>query len=536
MERKVTVQNFVDDLGMENLITSIDGDAPCNAIMALYTDPKGMEVAARHIKGITYNSKEVSGDYLFVCKGAGFREEYLDEAVRNGAVCYIREDSSQDAPSGASCSATGSAEHSFSDITEIKVRDIRKAMPVIARTYYGDLDELIRIVGVTGTKGKSSTVYFMRSILDEYMKASGGKKTAVCSGIENYDGVSKEDSHLTTPETMELYRHMDNAVKSGIEYMSIEVSSQALKYDRTTGIMFEAGAFLNIGSDHISPVEHPDLEDYLNSKLKIFSNCRKACYSLDSDRQEEIREASQDCPYVITFSASDGNANVYAYDIRSEEGHAVFRVRLRDVEGYDDFDEELRLGAFGIVNVENALAAVSLSALLGVPKEHITGGLASARVPGRMEVFKSSDGKRTVVVDYAHNKMSFDKFFESANVEYPRKKIISVFGSAGGKALIRREELGESAGHHATYSIITEDDSGPEDAGSICREIAGYVEKAGGKCEIVVDRADAIKRAIDIMDDDTILFIAGRGSDSGMKREEGYVDYPADSEIVEEYL
>lgn len=536
MERKVKIQNFVDALGMENLITSIEGDTPCNAIMALYTDPEGMKVAARPIKGITFNSKEAGRDCLFVCKGAGFREEYLEEAVRNGAVCYVREEGSEEAASGEACSVQDGAAHSFSEVLEIKVRDIRKAMPVIARTFYGDLDESIKIVGVTGTKGKSSTVYFMRTILDEYMSATGGKKTAVCSGIENYDGVVNEDSHLTTPEIMDLYRHMDNAVKSGIGYMNMEVSSQALKYDRGTGITFEAGAFLNIGSDHISPVEHPDLEDYLNSKLKIFSHCRKACYSLDSDKQEEIKEASGDCPYVITFSSSDEKANVYAYDIRSEESHAVFRVRLGGVEGYEDFDEEFRLGAYGIVNVENALAAISLSALLGVPKKHIISGLASARVPGRMEVFKSGDGKRTVVVDYAHNKLSFDKFFESASVEYPGKKIISVFGSAGGKALIRREELGESAGHHATYSIITEDDSGPEDAGSICREIAGYVEKAGGKCEIVVDRADAIKRAIDIMDDDTILFIAGRGTDSGMKREDGYIDYPADSEIVEEYL
>lgn len=536
MERRVNIQNFVDALGMENLITSIDGDTPCNGIMALYTDPKGMEVAAHPIKGITFNSKEAAGDYLFVCKGAGFREEYLEEAIKNGAVCYVREVAHNDAAAGESCATSGSGEHSFSDVLGITVRDIREAMPVIARTYYGNPDESLRIVGVTGTKGKSSTVYFMRAILDEYMSACGGRKTAVCSGIENYDGVESSNSHLTTPESMELYRHMDNALKSGIEYMSIEVSSQALKYDRAKGVMFEAGAFLNIGSDHISPVEHPDLEDYLNSKLKIFSQCRKACYSLDSDRQEEIRKASEDCPCVITFSQADEDANIFAYDIKSEDGHAVFRVRLKDVDGYADFDEEFRLGAFGIVNVENALAAISLSTLLGVPLKHIIKGLASARVPGRMEVFKSSDGKRTVIVDYAHNKLSFDRFFENANVEYAGKKIISVFGSAGGKALIRREELGESAGHHATYSIITEDDSGPEDAASICREIAGYVEKAGGKCEIVVDRVDAIKRAIDIMDDDTILFIAGRGSDSGMKREKGYIDYPADSEIVEEYL
>ena len=536
MKAKVTIQDIVDALGMENLLTSIDGDTPCNAIMSFYTDDKGKEAAVREIKGITYNSKEVGEDYLFVCKGANFKESYLDEAKARGAVCYVRETADAGGAAPDVCDTKDKPTHVFSECIEIDVREIRKAMPVIAKAYYGKADEAVKIVGITGTKGKSSTVYFMRSILDEYMNAIGGEKTAVCSGIENYDGVVSEESHLTTPEVMELYRHMDNAVRSGIKYMSIEVSSQALKYDRVAGISFEAGALLNIGSDHISPIEHPDLEDYLNSKLKLFAHCKKACYSLESEHQAEIKAASEICPYVITFSNKDERANVYAYNIRSEDGHAIFDVRVRDVEAYEDFDESLKMRTFGRVNVDNALAAIALSALLGIPKEHIINGLSKARVPGRMEVFKSSDGKRTVIVDYAHNGLSFDRFFESAETEYPGRKIISVFGSAGGKAYNRRAEMGESAGIHASYSIITEDDSGPEDVEDICREIAEHIKEVGGKCEIVPDRADAIKRAIDIMDDDTILFVAGRGTDSGMKRDGGIVEYPADSDIVEEYL
>ena len=512
MNNKVTIQDIVDALGMENLIAAIDGDTPCNAIMAMYTDPKGKDAAAREIKGITYNSKEVAQDYLFVCKGANFKESYLEEAMERGAICYVREASDAPDASPDTCDTNETSAHVFPECIEIDVRDIRKAMPVIAKAYYGKADEAVKIVGITGTKGKSSTVYFMRSILDEYMNATGGEKTAVCSGIENYDGVINEESHLTTPEVMEIYKHMDNAMRSGIKYMSIEVSSQALKYERVGGISFAAGALLNIGSDHISPIEHPDIEDYLNSKLSV------------------------DCPYVITFSCKDEKANVYAYNIRSEDGHVIFDVRVRDIEGYEDFEETIKMRVFGRVNVDNAIAAIALSALLGIPKEHIVSGLSKARVPGRMEVFKSSDGKRTVIVDYAHNKLSFDRFFESAETEFPGKKIISVFGSAGGKAINRRAELGESAGLHASYSIITEDDSGPEDVEDICREIAEHVKEAGGKCEIVPDRVDAIKKAIDIMDEDSILFVAGRGTDSGMKRDGGIVEYPADSDIVEEYL
>ena len=182
------------------------------------------------------------------------------------------------------------------DCPEILVSDIRVAMPIIAETFYGRLSDQLTMVGITGTKGKSTTAYFMRYILDEYMAASGKPRTAICSGIDNYDGVIEEESHLTTPEIMELYQHMDNALKSGISHLTMEVSSQALKYDRVDGITFAAGAFLNIGSDHISAIEHPDFNDYLESKLRLFSHCRKACYNLDCAEQERVRAASADCP------------------------------------------------------------------------------------------------------------------------------------------------------------------------------------------------------------------------------------------------
>ena len=539
IKKQVRVIDFIDELGMQGFLTSVDGESPCSSVISYVTDAEKIKRSSAEVTGITYNSREAKPGVLFVVKGAHFKEKYLEDAIAAGAVCYVREDSK--GASAAACSIDGTAQSDSSfDIRPgcigITVTDIRKAMPVIAETFYGKLSDKLTMVGITGTKGKSTTAYFMRYILDDYMAANGGKRTAICSGIDNYDGVIEEESHLTTPEIMELYTHMDNALRSGIQYMTMEVSSQALKYDRVDGITFEAGAFLNIGSDHISAIEHPDFNDYLESKLRLFSHCRKACINLDCEEQERIKTASADCPYVITFSQKDENANVYGYDIHSDAGKVTFRVRGRGIKGYDDFDEELTLGTFGTINVENALAATAVSALLGVPFNYIRSGLAKAVSPGRMEVFYSEDGKRIAIVDYAHNKLSYERFFETIKDEFPGKKMIIVFGCPGGKAFARREELGTIAGRNCVYSVITEEDYGEEDVNKICREIGEFVAAAGGKFEIITDRVEAIKKAITLMDDDTILFLPGKGRETREKRGIQYIDTPSDADVVIEYL
>ncbi len=471
--------------------------------------------ADKEVENITYNSKEAKKGTLFICKGSHFKAEYLKEAVASGVICYISEKAYEDV-----------------DCDAIIVDDIRAIMPIVAKCYYGNISEELKMVGITGTKGKSTTTYFVRQIIDDYMASVGGNASAVCSGINNYDGVVDEESHLTTPEIMELYQHMRNAIDSKIDYLSMEVSSQALKYGRVEGIDFDVACFLNVGTDHISAIEHPNYEDYFHSKLLIFKQCKKACINLDCEGQNEIAKASEAVTERITFSQRDSKANVYGYNIKSDEGKVSFKVRLSGIEGYADMDGAIDMAAFGTINVENALAAIAISAALGIPFEFIQSGLAKAVSPGRMEVFRSEDGKKIVLVDYAHNKLSYEALFKSIKSEFPERKLVIIFGCPGGKAFARREELGTLAGKYCAKSYITEEDCGEEDCKSICEEIARHVEAAGGDYEIVLDRVEAITKAVKEADENCIVIAAGKGRETRQKRGIEYIDTPSDDEVA----
>lgn len=472
------------------------------------------EVLDRKVNYVSFNSQDIKYDTLFICKGAHFSVKYLISALEEGAFAYVSEvkyDEAGDAP----C---------------ILVKDMRRAMAILADIFYNQVWKHITIAGITGTKGKSTTTYFVRHILDEYLRNQKKPLSAVLSGIDNYDGVINEESHLTTPEALDLHRHYNNAVKSGIEFLTMEVSSQALKYHRTKGIVFDVGCFMNIGIDHISDIEHPDFDDYLNSKLVLMEQCKIACINLESDAaQRALAAAEGKAKKIITFGMRP-EADIYGYDITPEKKGISFRVKS------DSFDEEFRIGMTGLFNVENALAAISIGYAMNIPLEYIKSGLKKARVSGRMEIYTSKSGGLDVIVDYAHNQMSFESLFRSTKKEYPGKKITIVFGCPGKKAFGRRKELGELAGKYADHVIITEEDAGEEPVMKISNEIASYVNKFDCHCEIITDRGEAIRQAIRQADDDTVVLITGKGRETRQKRGTQYIDTPSDVEYVEEFL
>lgn len=466
------------------------------------------------IKTLTYNSKEAKADTLFICKGAAFKPVYLRESIAAGAAGYI-------------------SEKKFDlegEVPYILVKDIRKAMSVLANLFYNKPWEDLTVIGVGGTKGKSTSAYYMKAVVDDYMKAQGKKESAVISSIDIYDGKKSIESHITTPEAVELQHYFRNALDCGIEFAEMEVSSQALKYHRVDDMVFDVAIFLNISEDHISPIEHEDFDDYFSSKMLMFEKTKTAVINLEADYIEQILEAAKAAGEVVTFSTKNAGADFYAYDINKVGNETRFTVKC------SDFDEQFTLTMPGLFNVENALGVIAAAAKLGIPAEYMHSGLLRARSSGRMELYASEDKNILAIVDYAHNKLSFEKLFSSMKEEYPDYSIVSIFGCPGKKALLRRRDLGTVAGQYSKKVYLAAEDPGYEPVEDISREIAQYVEEQGCPYEMIEDRGEAIKAAVESAEGMTLLLVTGKGGETRQKYGSEYLDCPSDVEYVKKYL
>ena len=467
-------------------------------------------VLETNISKISYNSKEVENNTLFICKGNKYKKEYLEEAINNNAICYIAELENK----------------TIEDVNYIIVKDIRKSLALVSSLYYNYPAKDINMIGITGTKGKSTTAYYIKSIIDSYRKSLNEKEAAIISSIDVYDGKIYKEALMTSPESLVLQEHIKNAVDSNILDFIMEVSSQALKFDRVYNVLYKVGIFLNISEDHISDVEHQDFKDYFYSKLELFKQTENACINLDSNNVEEIIEASKKSPKVITFSTKNKDADVYAYDIK-KDGHNTIKFRVRT----SSFDEEIVLNMPGLFNVENALAAISTAIVLNIPFENIYEGLSKAKASGRMESHITKDNKIIAIVDYAHNKLSFEKLYASVKEEYPNRDIITVFGCPGGKAQNRRKDLGLLSGKYSKVTYLTAEDPGPEATKDICEEIALYVRENNGEYKIIEDRGEAIKTAIK-ENPNSVILITGKGNETRQKYGNEYVACLTDTDYV----
>lgn len=504
--------------------------APADAAVAVPTDPQTGHQAAHTcaqaalsacaqstqaltcttpITGLDSNSIYSQKHHIFVCKGRAFKTQYLLDACARGAICYI-----------CSEEMSESLRDVAKDVPAIIVSDIRLAMALAAPLAWGRPDLSFTTIGITGTKGKSTTTYMLKRILDVHARAhnitsrAGTSPIAIMGSIVTYDGAEEEESTNTTPEAPDFWRHLAQAKDAGITHFVMEISSQALKHHRIDGVKLDYAAFLNISPDHISPVEHPNFEDYFQSKLKIFSHATHAVINRESDHFERILAAAS-CCQDLTIYGSDQHDQRKQQDSASSASHELTlsqhassaqacHYRLRHVsEGENGIDFEavplktpMHLSMHGSFNASNALCAIALARACGASEDEIAQGLNSVSVPGRMEFIHTDQTRVQGIVDYAHNKLSYESFFTAMREEFPDKAFIAVFGAPGGKAFERRHELPEEAARWVDLMIFTEEDPGLESAEAICEELKKNTPK-GAAALIEPKRDRAIARAVE---------------------------------------
>ena len=431
----------------------------------------------REIYWVAYDSKRVVPGTLFFCKGKNFRPEYLREAAHRGCAGYVSEKRYAEGE-GVPC---------------LLVRDIREAMAALAAVFFEYRPGSPRLTGITGTKGKTTTAWYLKAMFDEW---------------ENF-----------------------NARAAGLSHVALEVSSQALKYGRVKELVFDVSIFLNISEDHISPGEHRDFQDYFTSKLSIFRQSETACVNLDADQSDSILKAARKAGRIVTFGSGPG-ADLRCRHISREKGRITFQAVCRD------FKETFELGMKGIFNIENAMGAIAAGWVYGIPVSCMKRALLKTQVPGRMETLLSRDKKVCGIVDYAHNRLSFERLYEAVYQEYPQyRKIITVFGCPGGKALNRRKELGLLAGLCSDKVYITSDDPDRESQEAIAGEIAFYVKLAGCPCRKLADRQAAVREAVkEAQGEKTLVLILGKGCENRQKIGGKTKLCPRDMEYLREAL
>lgn len=497
------------------------------------------------ISYVSCDSRDIEPHTLFICKGAAFKAAYLAQAQEAGAVAYVAEAPFEDPDTPDSVRA----------LPCLVVNNIRGALGVLADAAWDHPSGKLNIVAFTGTKGKTTSAWCLRSILDERARRLGLPRTPLFSSVLLDDGVTAGPATLTTPEPLDLERHLANAVSTGADTLVMEASSQALKYGRMIGVDLGVAAFTNISEDHISPIEHPTFEDYFSSKLLIFKQARTAIINLDiqPDLLARINDACQTCQNVITFAMNNPEADVRATNVVHQRGSLSFTLTISNAALSDGSIESSQEGSVelpvvlsmpGDYNVENALGAVACALTLGATAEDIKAGLSHVQVPGRMQNICSTP-ELVVLVDFAHNGRSMEVLLETVHQAYPNYTVTVVFGATGTKGTDRRYGMGKAAGKDADHIVITTDDPGMEDPADIAAAIDQSARQAAQETnrapliETILDRTEAIEHALsNAVQAETpeVVILTGKGTEDYMILGTRHVPYRGDIAIAQDTL
>ncbi len=454
----------------------------------------------KEINKIEYDSNKVGKDDVFVAIN-GYKDngkKYIEDAIKKGASTIVYEDEIE----------------KQENITYIKVEDSRIALAIMAATYYGNPARKLKIIGITGTKGKTTTAYMIRNIM-----LASGKKIGMIGTVCNTYGNVKEESIRTSPESLDLQALLYRMVEAGMEYVVMEVSSHALELNRVYGIKFVVGVFTNLSEDHLD--FHETMENYLNAKAKLFKMSDFAIVNGDDIyaprllKMIEIKKATYGLDNAVDLTATD---------IRVNPSYVEFKMYVNKIV------ETIKINIPGRFTVYNALAAIGVCSLFGAQMDAICGALGALRVPGRNEVVELNK-TFTVIIDYAHTPASLEAILSSAK-KYTKGRVICVFGCGGNRDKEKRAMMGEIAGRLADFTVITTDNPRDEKPLDIMTDIESGMKQTRGLYKAIENRRQAIKFAMRIAWKSDVVIIAGKGHETYQEVENGKKLYFDDKEIV----
>ena len=470
------------------------------------------------ITNIHSDSRKIKENGLFIAIN-GFSKngtDFIPSAIKNGATAIIVEPDVIIEELNIS-----------TDITIISVENTRTALAQTACEFYDNPSKKLKLIGITGTKGKTTSSFMTKAILEAH-----GLNVGLIGSIAIYiNGEKIEDTDRTTPESIEIQKYLAQMVEQKVDVAIIEVSSQALKLDRVTGCEFDVGLFTNLSEDHISPKEHPSMEDYFNCKLKLIENANIGIINNDDDTVSKIKNLLPS-KTIKTFSIyNNSHFKVNPESLIISDSFIDFSIT------YNEKEEKIEASIPGKFSVYNAAGAIAVCSNFGVTADEIRIALKDLRVLGRSELVPNKLGL-TIMIDYAHTPSSLESILTAVK-SYAKGKIICAWGVGGDRDAAKRPIMGEISGRLADFTVLMSDQVRTEDPLKILKEIEVGIIPTGKPYKIIVDRTEGIRYAISIAKPGDIIVIPGLGHD--LYLEKNGVKYPYDerkviSQIIDEML
>lgn len=460
------------------------------------------------ISTLVYDSRKVEKDSVFVCISGTVRDahDFIPQVVENGATAIIVE---KDVTP-------------IDGVTYIRVENSRLALACMSAAYFGYPSEKLKTIGITGTKGKTTTTYMVKSILE-----SAGIRTGLIGTIESIVGERRIPAANTTPESYRVQELFAEMVEAGLDAVVMEVSSQALMLHRVSGFTFDIGVFTNLEPDHIGTNEHKDFEDYMYCKSLLFRQCKHGIFNGDSEHIEGILKGHT-CT-VEKFGYEEEN-DLVAQNVQLLKEKGALGVKYQ-VTGNVNMDVEVNVP--GSFSVYNSLTAIAICNHFGVEESLIKKALLDVRVKGRIELVPVSE-RYTLMIDYAHNAMSLESLLTTLK-EYEPGRLVCLFGCGGNRAKSRRYEMGEVSSRLADLTVVTSDNPRDEEPMDIIKDILAGVAKADGDYVTIPDRKEAIEYCMKNAQDGDIVVLAGKGHED-YQEIKGVKYHMDERELIQEIL